>query len=165
MGRHETQAESKSQIRHAVIVAQTVDNAFPGIVDITRSALSLNVTDPQASANWVTQHFGFTEEMSAEGFVSLAHPQAGINLIYLRVGLETFKPASAAGHADGLLIAFVVDDLDAEYDRMSAEGVEFLAPPVTEPWGERYVQAADPNGVVYQLVTWVTPPEESGAAG
>jgi uncharacterized glyoxalase superfamily protein PhnB len=141
-----------------VIVAQSVDHAFAGTVDITRTALSLNVTDPSASATWVAAHLGFTEEMSADGFVSMAHPQAGVNLIYLRVGLPTFTPASAAGHADGLLIAFVVNDLDAEYDRLSQEGVEFLAPPVTEPWGERYVQASDPNGVVYQLVTWVTSP-------
>jgi uncharacterized glyoxalase superfamily protein PhnB len=98
--------------------------------------------------------------MSADGFVSMTHPQAGVNVVYLRVGLPTFTPASAAGHADGLLVAFVVDDLDAEYARMSASGVAFLAPPVTEPWGERYVQATDPNGVVYQLVTWVTPSEE-----
>jgi uncharacterized glyoxalase superfamily protein PhnB len=163
MGRNEAQAELESEIRHVLIVAQTVDNAFAGTVDITRSALSLNVTDPKASADWVAAHLGFAEEMSADGFVSMAHPQAGVNLIYLRVGLPTFTPASAAGHADGLLIAFVVDDLDSEYDRMLREGVEFLALPVTEPWGERYVQAADPNGVVYQLVTWVTPPE--GEAG
>ena len=141
------------------IVAQPIDNAFAGIVDISRSALSLNVTDPKASADWVAEHFGFTEEMSADGFVSMAHPQAGINLIYLRVGLPTFTPASAAGHADGLLIAFVVADLDAEYERMSQAGVAFLAPPVTEPWGERYVQATDPNGVVYQLGTWMNPAE------
>lgn len=148
-----------------VIVAQAVDNAFAGTVDITRSALSLNVTDPKASADWVAEHLGFTEEMSADGFVSMTHPQAGVNLIYLRVGLPSFKPASAAGHADGLLIAFVVNDLDAEYERMSREGVEFLTPPVTEPWGERYVQATDPNGVVYQLVTWVTPVEDAEAGG
>ena len=43
-------------------------------------------------ATWASQ-----EEMAADGFASLAHPEAGFNLIYLRVGLETFKPASAAG--------------------------------------------------------------------
>ena len=31
----------------------------------------------------------------------------------------------------------------------------------TEPWGERYFQVADPNGVVIQLVQWVTPPRSS----
>ena len=27
--------------------------------------------------------------------------------------------------------------------------------PETEPWGERYCQFADPNGLVWQLVEWV----------
>ena len=134
-------------------------------MDISRSALSLNVTDPKASADWVADYFGFTEEMSADGFVAMTHPQAGMNLVFLRVGLPTFTPAFAAGHADGLLVAFVVDDLDAEYERMSRAGVTFLAPPVTEPWGERYVQAADPNGVVNQLVTGVAPPGEPDTDG
>jgi uncharacterized glyoxalase superfamily protein PhnB len=126
---------------------------------VTRSALSLNVSDVRASADWVARHLGFTEEMAAEGFASLAHPEAGINLIYLQVGLETFKPASAAGHADGLLVVFTVEDVDAEHDRLREEGATVLTPPETEPWGERYLQLADPNGVVYQLVQWVEPPD------
>lgn len=71
--------------------------------------------------------------MAADGFVSLQRPDAGVNLVYLRTGLPTFKPAALAGHdADGLLVAFVV-----------------------EAWGERYFQITDPNGVVLQLVSWV----------
>ena len=30
--------------------------------------------------------------MSADGFVSLSRADAGFNLIFLRTGLETFKP-------------------------------------------------------------------------
>lgn len=126
---------------------------------ITATALSLNVADPAASATWMATHFGFREEMSAEGFVSMSHPEAGINLVYLAVGLPGFKPAHAAGPAgDGLLVAFVVDDVDAEHERLLAEGVEVLTAPETEPWGERYAQYPDPNGIVVQLVTWVAPP-------
>ncbi|MEU2615930.1 VOC family protein [Micromonospora sp. NPDC007271] len=126
---------------------------------ITESAISLNVPDVQASASWVQQHFGFTEVMAADGFRSLAHPEAGFNLIYLRTGLPTFKPASAAGRADGLLVVFTVDDIDADYARLRQEGVEIVTPIETEPWGERYFQMADPNGVIYQLVQWVSPPD------
>jgi uncharacterized glyoxalase superfamily protein PhnB len=124
---------------------------------ITSSAISLNVTDVQASARWATRHLGFAEAMSADGFSSLNHPDAGINLIYLQTGLASFEPASAAGHADGLLVVFTVDDIDAQYDRLRGEGVTVVTPIETEPWGERYFQMTDPNGVVYQLVQWVTP--------
>ena len=125
---------------------------------ITRSALSLNVDDPAASAAFVEAHFGFSEDMSADGFVSLSRPDAGFNLIYLRTGLPSFKPAHARGRADGLLVVFVVEDVDGEYARLRDEGVEITTPIETEPWGERYFQVVDPNGVTLQLVEWVTPP-------
>ncbi len=126
---------------------------------ITSSAVSLNVADERASAAFLRDHFGFVEEMSADGFVSLTRPDAGFNVIYLRTGLATFKPASmAASTADGLLLVFVVDDVDAESDRLAKAGVSFTTPIETEPWGERYFQVTDPNGVVIQLVQWMTDP-------
>ena len=94
--------------------------------------------------------------MSADGFTSLTSDEAGFNLVFLRTGLATFKPARAAGRADGLLVVYVVDDIDEQYERMRADGVEIVTPIETEPWGERYFQMADPNGVVYQLVQWMT---------
>ncbi len=117
----------------------------------------MNVADPSASADFVKQHFGFIEEMADDGFVSLSREDVGFNLIYLRTGLSTFKPERMRGRAaDGLLVVFVVDDVDAEYARLQREGVEITTPIETEPWGERYFQVSDPNGVVLQLVSWVT---------
>jgi catechol 2,3-dioxygenase-like lactoylglutathione lyase family enzyme len=128
----------------------------------TGSAISLNVDDLEASAEFVKRHFGFEEVMSADGFVSLAHPTAGFNLIYLRIGLPSFKPPALAGHrADGLLVVFVVEDVDAEYARMIDDGVEITTPIETEEWGERYFQVTDPCGVVFQFVTWVDAKDES----
>jgi predicted enzyme related to lactoylglutathione lyase len=128
-------------------------------MQITASAISLNVDDVTTSATFIKQHFGFHEEMSADGFVSLSRPDAGFNLIFLRIGLETFKPIQMRGHrVDGLLIAFVVDDIDTEYARIQAEGVAITTLIETEPWGERFFQVTDPNGVVIQLVQWITKP-------
>ena len=123
---------------------------------ITRSAVSLNVADATGSARFATEHFGFAEVMAAEGFVSLEHPDLSMNLIFLATGLPTFKPAEVAGPAgQGLLLAFVVDNLDDEFARLQAAGARVVTPPETEPWGERYCQFADPNGIVWQLVQWV----------
>jgi len=124
-------------------------------VPITASAISLNVADPQASAAFAREHLGFAQDMAADGFVSLSRPDAGYNLIFLRTGLESFVPRSAAGHADGLLVVFVVDDVDAECARLEAEGVAITTPLQTEPWGERFFQVTDPNGVVVQFVQWM----------
>jgi catechol 2,3-dioxygenase-like lactoylglutathione lyase family enzyme len=124
---------------------------------ITASALSLNVADERASAQFARDHLGFVEDMADDGFVSLSRPDAGFNLIFLRTGLKTFKPDHLRGRvADGLLVVFVVEDVDDEYARMQASGVPITTPIETEPWGERYFQVSDPNGVVIQLVQWVS---------
>ena len=125
-------------------------------MQVSRTAVSLNVADVAASADFARTHFGFTEQMAADGFVSLAHPSAGVNLVFLATGLPTFKPAEIAGPAgQGLLLVFVVDDLDAEFERIQARGARVVTPPETEPWGERFCQFADPNGLVWQLVQWL----------
>ena len=131
------------------------------MMKITQSAISFNVPDVQESASFVMEHFGFREEMATEGFVSLSNADAGFNLIFLQTGLATFKPAHRAGTAgDGTLIVFVVEEIDSEYERLQAAGLNIVTPIETEPWGERYFQVEDPNGLIYQLVQWVEAPPE-----
>ena len=118
--------------------------------------ISLNVPDPAASAAFLARNFGFLTEMQDEGFVSLKHPDGGPNVVFLRTGLPTFKPTEIAGRArDGLLLVLVVADLDERHGRLAAAGADVVTPPETEPWGERYAQYRDPNGLIIQLVQWV----------
>ena len=125
---------------------------------VTGTALSLNVDDPEASAAFLTTHLGLTVEMSADGFVSLANPAAAsANIIFLRTGLPSFKPADRAGSAgEGLLLAFVVEDIDTTFATMREAGAPVVTEPETEPWGERFCQFSDPNGIIVQLVQWVS---------
>lgn len=123
---------------------------------ISRSAISLNVPEPAQSADFLETWFGFQREMEADGFVSLMREDAGFNVIFLRAGLETFQPASHAGSAGtGLLIVFVVDAIDAEWERLQGHGLSFPTSIETESWGERFFQVLDPNGIIIQLVEWV----------
>jgi uncharacterized glyoxalase superfamily protein PhnB len=131
-------------------------------LQITASAISLNVDDPKESAEFLRRHLGFATEMEADGFISLGREDAGSNVVFLKTGLETFKPAELRGRrADGLLMVFVVDDIDAEYERVRSEGADIVTPIETEPWGERFFQMRDPNGVIIQLVEWVEASEDS----
>ena len=121
---------------------------------ITSSAVSLNVDDVEASSAFLVQHFGFREEMAAPGFASLVRDDAGMNVIYLRRGLPTLPADQRDVHATGLILAFVVDDLDGELTRLQGEGVAITMPLTVEEWGERAFQVRDPNGVIVQLVDW-----------
>ena len=121
---------------------------------ITATAVSLNVDDVPASSTFLIEHFGFREEMAADGFASLTREDVGMNVAYLRRGLETLPADQRDVHAAGLILAFVVDDLEGELRRLQDEGVLITMPLTVEEWGERAFQVRDPNGVIVQLVDW-----------
>ncbi|GAA3046360.1 VOC family protein [Streptomyces glomeratus] len=121
---------------------------------VTSSAVSINVDDVPASTAFLVEHFGFREEMSAEGFASLTRDDVGMNVIFLWRGLGTLPADQREEHAAGLILAFVVDDLEGELARLRAEGVTITMPLTEEEWGERAFQVRDPNGVIVQLVDW-----------
>lgn len=126
-------------------------------MQIASSAISLNVDDVPASATFLTSHFGFREAMSADGFVSLAHPD-GPQVIFLRRGLELLPEGFRDERATGLILVFTVTDLPGEHERLRAAGVPITMAPREEPWGERLFQVTDPNGVIIELVDWITTP-------
>jgi uncharacterized glyoxalase superfamily protein PhnB len=126
-------------------------------VQVTSSAVSLNVDDVPASSAFLVKHFGFREEMAADGFASLTRDDVGMNVVFLRRGLATLPTDQREEHAAGLILAFVVDDLDGELARLRAEGVVITMPLTDEEWGERAFQVRDPNGVIVQLVDWNAP--------
>jgi predicted enzyme related to lactoylglutathione lyase len=45
-----------------------------------------------------------------------------------------------------IILDFRVDDVDAEYERVKALGVEWVMPPTTQPWGARSMIFRDPEG-------------------
>ena len=47
---------------------------------------------------------------------------------------------------DEIILYFLVDDVDAEYPRVAALGVEWVMPPATQPWGNRSMIFRDPAG-------------------
>ena len=43
-------------------------------------------------------------------------------------------------------LAFTVDDVDAEYERLKTLGVEIIEPPTIRPWGAKNMIFLDPEG-------------------
>ena len=126
-------------------------------MQITASAVSLNVDDVPASRAFLVEHFGFHEEMAADGFASLTRDDIEMNVVFLRRGLQTLPADQRDEHATGLILAFVVDDLEGELARLQAEGVAITMPLTSEEWGERAFQVRDPNGVIVELLDWNAP--------
>ena len=121
---------------------------------VTACGVSLNVDDVPASTAFLVEHFGFQVEGAADGYATLTRDDIGINVIYLRRGLATLPADQRDDHAQGLILAFEVDDLEGELARLTDAGVPITMPLTVEEWGERAFQVRDPNGVIVQLVDW-----------
>ncbi len=67
--------------------------------------------------------------------------------IFSAEGMEDMAPGSMAGAGSGsVVLEFVVDDVDAEYERLRDLGVVVVKPPQTHPWGARSFWFRDPDG-------------------
>jgi predicted enzyme related to lactoylglutathione lyase len=67
--------------------------------------------------------------------------------------------AGSARPADNhtVIVEFLVEDVDAEYERLRAAAPEVVTEPTTMPWGNRSLLLRDPDGNLVNLFTPVTP--------
>jgi len=49
-------------------------------------------------------------------------------------------------HNSNIALAFTVDNVDVEYERLKNSQVEILETPITRPWGARNMHFVDPDG-------------------
>jgi catechol 2,3-dioxygenase-like lactoylglutathione lyase family enzyme len=69
-------------------------------------------------------------------------------------GMEEMAPKSMGGAGYGsFTITFEVKDVDAEYERIKALGVEFLKLPTTHPWGCRSFWFRDLDRNIVNFIT------------
>ncbi|MFJ7987881.1 VOC family protein [Streptomyces sp. NPDC096351] len=134
-------------------------------MNVSASTLSLTVADVDASREFFTTYLGYQVAMAADGFASLSREDAAVDIVLLRRGTEVLPPEQRDRQAGGLIVAFTVTDLATEEARLRAAGAPITMPLREEPWGERLFQLTDPNGVVVQLVEWVTPSADPNGTG
>jgi predicted enzyme related to lactoylglutathione lyase len=79
----------------------------------------------------------------------------------LAIGSDKTVPLFGAGSAEpaanrSAIIEFIVEDVDAEYERLRAYVGEIVSAPTTMPWGNRALLFRDPDGNLVNLFTPVT---------
>jgi predicted enzyme related to lactoylglutathione lyase len=79
----------------------------------------------------------------------------------LAIGSDKTVPLFGKGSAEpaanrSAIIEFIVDDVDAEYDRLRERLSEVVTEPTTMPWGNRALLFRDPDGNLVNLFTPVT---------
>lgn len=130
---------------------------------IKSSAISLTVENVALSSRFLQEHLGFEQKFSADGFAYLYHPEAGMDIVFLKIGMEVLPKSHHDKKAGGIIVAFVVDDVELEEKRFRESGVKITLPLQEDPWGEKLFQVEDPNAVTYQIVQWVKASDEQYA--
>ena len=70
---------------------------------------------------------------------------------------ETDSPSC---NTAGLVYNLSVEDVDAEYERLTGEGFEPVMPLEDHPWGDRGFAILDPNGISLYIYSHREPAEE-----
>jgi uncharacterized glyoxalase superfamily protein PhnB len=127
-------------------------------MDIELVALALIAGDPAVSARWFVDHFGFTVTVDIGWFVDTQHAQHGnLSLSFVERHHASLPDVLRGRQVAGTLLAFVVDDVDAEERRLRQAGLDVILPLVTEPWGQRRFQVTGPDGLVVEVLQMVPP--------
>ncbi|MGF1458378.1 MAG: VOC family protein [Leptolyngbyaceae cyanobacterium] len=120
---------------------------------IARWLINICSQDLAASRGFYTQFLGLTVAYDSDWYVQLVsdeHPQLELGVIQQDHGLI---PPEFQAAPQGLLLTFVVDDVDALYERARAMAIAIVQPPKNEAYGQRRLLVRDPNGLLLDLST------------
>ena len=117
-------------------------------------AAVLFVDDLDKCMTFYQDTLGF--EMTFSDAVSFAFRLENHDFVLLKVsaavemvGEEALSFHKEAGHR--VLLCAGVQDVDAVYSTLTAKGLKFLKPPVSQPWGRRTAYFADPEGNLWEI--------------
>ncbi|MEE8422619.1 MAG: VOC family protein [Dehalococcoidia bacterium] len=112
-------------------------------MQITSFNINLTSEQPDVLTAWYKNVLRLTQDEGSGGFeVGPAH-------IHIDGHSETHGPTK---EPQRVLINMFIDDFDAEYARLSAEGVTFIREPEREAWGGLFATFLDPDGNYLQIV-------------
>jgi len=123
---------------------------------IKRVDSTISTNKLQESKEFYMQYFDFRLVYESDWYIELIARD-------LPNGISFTLPQREEGeffNGKGLIISFEVDDVDAEYDRLIAEGVQIYQEMQDKPWGERSFVIDDPNGVHIYIYTSTSPNPE-----
>jgi len=111
--------------------------------------------DIKAMVRFYERVTGQPAEWLAPVFAEIVTPSATL-AFGVPETVALFSPGSAEPAANRTaILEFMVDDVDAEFDRLKDE-VEVIHEPKVMPWGNRTAQFRDPEGTLVSLFAPVT---------
>ena len=108
--------------------------------------------DVAGSRDFYRTHFGFRPVFDSGWYVHMTVPrQRHVSLAIIRHDHETM-PENHRRPVQGLLLNFETEEVDAEYERLRAAGLEMVVELRDEPFGQRHFIVADPDGNLVDVI-------------
>ena len=124
----------------------------------------IQVPDVEATARFYETHLGFVRTFGLDWYVQLrATSEHPFELAVIAQNHDSI-PSASQGPTRNLILSFYVDDAAAEEQRLAAAGVPIAQPLRDEVFGQRHFIAADPNGILIDIITPTDPDPEWLAA-
>jgi catechol 2,3-dioxygenase-like lactoylglutathione lyase family enzyme len=114
----------------------------------------------QESRDFYTTYFPFTLTFEADWYVSLITTQSPAFQLALLDYQHPSVPAEFRKPAQGIILNFEVEDVDAEYQRLKEAGLPMHLELKSEAWGQRHFITSDPNGLLIDVIKLIPPSGE-----
>ena len=124
----------------------------------------IQVGDVEATARFYETTLGFTRIFSSDWYVQLRAVSEHPFEIALIDQDHDSIPEPARGPSRNVILSFYVEDAAAEYARLSGGTLAIAQPLRDEVFGQRHFIAADPNGILLDIITPIEPDPEWLAA-
>lgn len=106
-------------------------------------------------------HFPFEVAFEIDWYVSLnTTGDPAFELAILDPYHETVPERFREPFTGGIILNFEVEDVDAEFDRLSAANLPMHLSIRTEDFGQRHFITSDPNGVLIDVIQNIPPSHE-----
>ena len=117
----------------------------------------LQVKNVAASAAFYEKHLGFESVFVSDWYVQLrARHTPHMELAIIAFDHDSI-PAIGRMPSQGVILSFEVADAAAEAARLADAGVPIVQPLRDELFGQRHVIAADPDGILLDIITPIPP--------
>lgn len=103
---------------------------------------------------------GFTRVFGSDWYIHLrASADHPFEVAFIVPDHETIPP-QGRGTTQKVMLSLYVEDARVEHDRLKAAGVPIIQRLRDEVFGQRHFIAADPNGILIDIITAIEPDPE-----
>lgn len=118
---------------------------------MNRCFTNILVSDVERAARFYEDLLGMVRHFDSDWFVILTHPDRdGLEYGLLQRDNDVVPPEARSAPA-GIIVTFVVDDLDPVLQRATSLGADILEAPTDMFYGQRRMLLRDPDGTIIDV--------------